>query len=98
MEDGRLGTLSRETLSSELDAVFFSLPEGAVSEPVESKIGFHLLWCEKIHRARALPFSKPRPRVKQLLEERSARNCQKAWIGERQRVRASGSRKIGVRL
>lgn len=98
MEDGRLGTLSRETLYSELDAVLFSLPEGAVSEPVESEMGFHLLWCEKIHRARALPFSKARARIKQLLEERSDRNCQKAWIAELQWVRASGSRKSGVPL
>ncbi len=98
MDDGRLGTLSRETLFSGLDAVLFALPEGAVSEPVESEMGFHLLWCEKIHRARALSFSKARPRIKQLLEERSARNCQKAWIAELKRARASGSRGVGVRL
>jgi peptidyl-prolyl cis-trans isomerase C len=91
MEEGRLGTLSRGRLYPELDAVLFSLPEGGISGPVESDMGFHLLWCEKIHRGVAPPFSKVRPRIRRLLEERAARNCQKAWISALQRSRSSES-------
>jgi peptidyl-prolyl cis-trans isomerase C len=91
MEEGRLGTLPRGRLYPELDAVLFSLPEGGISGPVESDMGFHLLWCEKIHRGVAPPFSKARPRIRQLLEERAARNCQKAWISALQRSRSSES-------
>jgi peptidyl-prolyl cis-trans isomerase C len=80
MEDGRLGTLPRGKLLPELDGVLFSLPEGGISPPVESEMGFHLLWCEKVHRGRTLPFSVARPRIRQLLEERAGRNCQKAFI------------------
>lgn len=89
MEDGRLGTLPRGRLYAELDAVLFSLAEGAISGPVESDMGFHLLWCEKIHRRVTLPFSKARPRIRQLLEARAARNCQKAWISALRRSRSS---------
>lgn len=80
MEDGRLGTLPRGKLYPELDAALFGLPEGGISTPVESEMGFHLLWCEKIHRERSVPFKKARGRIRELLEERAARNCQKAFI------------------
>ena len=85
IEEGRLGTLPRGRLYPELDAVLFSLPEGNISGTVESDMGFHLLWCEKIHRGVAPPFAEVRPRIRQLLEERAARNCQKAWISALQR-------------
>jgi len=79
-EDGRLGTLARGKLYPELDAVLFALPQGGISPPVESEMGFHLLWCEKVHHSRTLSFAKARPRIRQLLEERAGRNCQKAFI------------------
>jgi len=80
MEDGRLGTVARGKLYPELDSALFALPEGGISPPVESEMGFHLLWCEKVHRGRTLPFSKARGRIRALLEERAGRNCQKAFI------------------
>jgi peptidyl-prolyl cis-trans isomerase C len=89
MEDGRLGTVPRGRLYPELDAALFSMPVGAVSWPIETELGFHLVWCEKVHGARALPFSKVRPRIRQALEERAGRNCQKTYINELRRA-ASG--------
>ena len=90
MEDGRLGTVPRGQLYAELDAALFSLPEGSVSSPVESELGFHLVWCERIHRGRTLPFAKVRPRIRQLLDERAGRNCQKSWIAALKRARPGG--------
>lgn len=89
MQDGRLGTIPRGQLYPSLDAVLFEMEDDAVSTPVESEMGFHLLWCEKIHRAKTTPFSSARPRIRQLLEERGARNCQKHWIGELRAKRAA---------
>ena len=85
LEDGRLGTVVRGQLYPELDAVLFALQEGEVSGPVESELGFHLLWCERVRPQRSQPFSKLRPRIRRLLEERAGRNCQKAWIAELRR-------------
>ncbi len=92
MEDGRLGTLGRGQLYAELDVVLFALREGEVGDPVETELGFHLLWCEKIHPGRTQPFFKVRGRIRQLLEERAARNCQKAWIAELRLAAAHGGR------
>jgi peptidyl-prolyl cis-trans isomerase C len=86
LEDGRLGTVGRGQLYPELDAVLFALPEGAVSPVVESELGFHLLLCERIHPARTLPFHRVRERIRELLTERTRRNCQKAWIAQIRRA------------
>jgi peptidyl-prolyl cis-trans isomerase C len=91
IKGGHLGTLPRGRLYPELDAVLFSLPEGGIGGPVESDMGFHLLWCEKIYPKVASPFSKVRARIRQLLEDRAGRNCQKAWIAALQRSPSSGS-------
>jgi len=91
MKGGLLGTLPRGRLYPELDAVLFSLPEGAIGGPVESDMGFHLLWCEKIYPSVAAPFSKVRAQIRQLLEDRAGRNCQKVWIAALQRSASSGS-------
>jgi len=86
LKGGRLGTVGRGQLYPELDAVLFRLPEGAVSGAVESPIGFHLLLCERIHPARALPFPQAREPIRELLMERTRRNCQKAWIAQIRRA------------
>ncbi len=92
LQGGRLGTLPRGQLYASLDAVLFELSEGAVSGPVGSDVGFHLLWCEKVHRGHTWPFSKARSRIRQLLEERAGRHCQKAWLAELRRARFHSSR------
>jgi peptidyl-prolyl cis-trans isomerase C len=82
MEDGRLGTVARGQLYAELDAALFALAEGEVSRIVGSELGFHLLWCEKIHPGISMPFNKVRDQVRDVVEGRQRRNCQKAWIAE----------------
>lgn len=89
LEDGRLGEVRRGQLYPELDALLFRLDEGQVGGPVETELGFHLLWCERIHREQTLPFSKVRETIHQTLLDRRRRSCQKAWLAElRQAARA----------
>lgn len=85
LEGGKLGTLTRGQLYPELDAMLFSMQEGEISGVVESDVGFHVLWCEKVIAAKSVPLSKARPRIRQLLEERKRRNCQKNWLAELRR-------------
>jgi len=82
LEGGKLGNVRRGQLFPQLDSALFSLSEGSVSDVLETEVGFHLLWCEKIIPARAIPFSKAEPRIRVLLEERNRRNCQKAFISQ----------------
>jgi len=88
-EGGRLGTVPRGRLYAELDAVLFSLQEGEISGPIASEIGFHLLWCEDVRPGCSVPFAKARPRIRELLQQRAARDCQKTWLAELQRARAN---------
>ncbi len=80
MEGGSLGTIQRGTLYPELDMELFSMKQGQVSDVVESEMGFHLLYCEKIHKEKTAPLSRVYDKIRQNLDGRNRRTCQKAWI------------------
>lgn len=86
LEGGKLGVVKRGQLYPELEAMLFGMDEGEISEVVESEVGFHILWCEKVVRAKSIPLSKARPRIRTILEERKRRNCQKNWLAELRRA------------
>jgi peptidyl-prolyl cis-trans isomerase C len=80
LEDGRLGTVPRGQLYPALDAALFQLGAGQLSGILESPVGLHLLLCEQIQPARALPFSQARPRIREALEQRRRRDTQRTWL------------------
>ena len=80
LQDGLLGDVKRGDLYPELDAVLFQLAEGEVSDLIETEVGLHILLCEKIHEGRLVPLAKAEPRIRQTLEQRRRRACQKAWL------------------
>ena len=86
MEGGKLGDVKRGQLYQELDGVLFNMQEGEISDIVETELGLHILYCEKIKPAKRLPLSKAYPRIRQHLQERHQRNCQKAWLAKLQKV------------
>jgi len=90
LEDGKLGTLAPGHLYPGVDAALFALDEGAVSDIIESPVGFHLVLCERIQPARALAFNQVRGRIRSALEQRRRRDAQRTWIKElRERHRAA---------
>jgi nitrogen fixation protein NifM len=80
LQGGMLGIVPRGKLYPELDAVLFSIKAGEISEIVESEIGFHLVLCKQIQRAETLSLQKATPKIRQLMNERSRRTCQRAWL------------------
>ena len=88
MEDGRLGTLTRGRLYPELDAALFVLAEDEISGVLESEVGFHLLWCERIEPAGTVDLDQARPHIRTRLESQRRHDCQKAWIA---RLRRAGA-------
>ena len=90
MEGGALGDIVRGQLFPEVDAALFALPAGSISTPVESQMGFHILLCEGIEPARALPFRQVRARIRAALERRRRRAAQKAWLDSIAAPAASG--------
>lgn len=77
---GDLGTLVEGKLYPELDAALFTLKENEISPVVETEIGFHLIHCQKIIHAETLSLKKATPKIKQLMQERYRRNCQRTWL------------------
>lgn len=80
MHGGTIGRVARGKLYPELDAVLFALEEGAVSGPIESPLGFHLLRCERVVPAGPLPFDLVRERIAPLVAERKRRACLRAHL------------------
>lgn len=82
MEGGKLGEVQPGQLFPELDSLLFSMDEGEISEAVESEMGFHILWCEKIRPSKRVPLSLAQERIREILTQRRHRNCQKSWLKE----------------
>ena len=80
LQGGVLGIVPRGKLYPELDAVLFSLKVGAISDIVESEIGYHLLLCKQIQKAETLSLQKATPKIRQLMNDRSRQACQRAWL------------------
>ncbi len=55
LENGRLGWVSRGLLYPALDAALFALNAGQLSAPIETELGWHLLWCEAIRSPEPMP-------------------------------------------
>lgn len=77
---GELGTIVEGKLYPELDAALFMLKENEISAVVETEIGLHLIQCTKIMPAETLSLKKAAPKIKQLMQERYRRNCQRTWL------------------
>lgn len=80
LNGGALGTIVKGKLYPELDATLFALNENEISTVVETEIGFHLIQCQKIMRAETLSLKKATPKIRQLIQERYRRNCQRTWL------------------
>lgn len=80
IDGGKLGALVRGQIYPELDQVLFGLARGEIGPIVESEVGLHILWCERIDAGQQLPLSKVRGQIEQILTERKRRNCQKTWL------------------
>ncbi|MEW7993507.1 MAG: nitrogen fixation protein NifM [gamma proteobacterium symbiont of Clathrolucina costata] len=86
MEGGKLGEVKRGQLYPELDAMLFSMQENEISPVIASEMGYHILLCEMIQPAKRVPISKVKTKIREILEQRQSRNCQKAWLASLQKV------------
>ena len=80
MNGGQLGRVKRGQLYPELEEVAFALAPGAVSETVESPLGFHILQCVAIEASCELPFATVREKIRERIADSRRQSAQKAWI------------------
>ncbi|WP_299200725.1 nitrogen fixation protein NifM [uncultured Amphritea sp.] len=82
LHGGKIGEVERGQLYPELDEVLFTLPAGQISEPVQSSIGFHLLYCTEVNPPRTVPLEEVMPKLKASLRDRQQAIYQRQWIKE----------------
>ncbi|MGM0677533.1 SurA N-terminal domain-containing protein [Ectothiorhodospira marina] len=75
-EGGDLGYLQRGDLGSALDGVLFTMDEGEISQPVQTREGFHILRLTDIQPAESEPFEVVRDEVEQELRARQVESRQ----------------------
>ena len=88
LDGGKLGEVTAGKLYPELDTALFAMQEGQISDIVETEIGLHILYCERINKAIKVPLSRAKQRIRAILEQRQRRACQKAWLDKLQDERA----------
>ena len=80
VNEGKIGLVKAGQLYPELDAVLFQLPERGFSQITRSPMGFHLLWCEKIHVAAPMPLSEAVPKIIEAQLQQAKKKLQKQWL------------------
>lgn len=80
MNGGLLGSVPRGQLYAELEAAAFALPAAALSAPVESELGWHLIRCDAINAERQSQLAEVRQTIREHLEQQRRGMCQKSWI------------------
>lgn len=80
MNGGLLGRLPKGELYPELEEVAFNLKCGEISQPVESELGWHILYCETIHQAGNVPFKEVQQKLKDQLQQRYDKICLRTWL------------------
>lgn len=85
MHGGLIGTVEKGKLYAELETHLFNMKEGEISLPIESGMGYHILYCGKIDSPRQVPIEEVLPKVRDSLEQRQRSKFQREWIAERMR-------------
>lgn len=80
MNNGELGLVEKGKLHPELDETLFQMDEDSISEIVESEIGLHLLWCEKIIPGHIVNFEQAQDKIIEQHMNVAKKHKQKAWI------------------
>lgn len=80
LNGGELGSIVPGKLFPELDKALFKLKEHQISGVVETEIGLHLIQCQKIVPAETVSLKRAAPKIKQVMQERYRRNCQRTWL------------------
>jgi peptidyl-prolyl cis-trans isomerase D len=73
---GALGQIARGDLDQILETVIFSLPSGLISQPVRTRLGWHLVEVTDIEPSRTQPFEEVRDEVERDLRDRRAEQRQ----------------------
>ena len=77
---GELLTVHRGDLAPEIEAAAFSLPAGAVSPPIRTESGYHLIKVEQVQAESVAPFAEVRDSIREQLFQEKFEAKRKDWL------------------
>jgi len=81
-DGGAMGWIAQGDLMPELDTALFSVPVGSVSEPIQTRLGFHLVKVEERRTASDLSVADANRAVYQRLYQQKFEAAMKRWLTE----------------
>jgi len=72
-ENGELGLITRGFMPKEFDKVAFTIKEGEISKPIETKFGYHIIEVIEKHGENITPYEKVRDFIRKYLQEEVTR-------------------------
>src|SRR3989338_6540907 len=81
-DGGRMDWVASGELLPELDQALFGLPVGSISEPIQTRLGFHLLKIEERRPSSELSVTEANRTVTQQLYQQKFEAAMKRWLGE----------------
>jgi parvulin-like peptidyl-prolyl isomerase len=93
---GDLGWITKREATGEFEKVF-SLSEGEVSEPLQSKFGYHLMRVTKIVPERPLDFEDAKEAIRKQLTEKKQRDARALWVKKLREASSVQISNAGVR-
>lgn len=80
MNNGLLGLVEKGQLHPPLDDALFQMAPGTISDPIETEVGLHLLYCQRIDPEHRVPFRKAKQVILEQHKNRAQSEYKKAWI------------------
>lgn len=80
LDGGNLGWVSPGLLFESLDKVLFQLPAQSISEPVESPMGLHILYCREIRPAAPLSPDEALASIRRQFQAKIQKQHQRLWL------------------
>ncbi|MDO6406660.1 nitrogen fixation protein NifM [Pantoea phytobeneficialis] len=80
LEGGRMGWISRGLLFPELESVLFAMKPNGVSHPIETQLGWHLLWCEMIRPPAPMEQNAALTQVRTILTRQNQQQWLRQWL------------------
>ena len=81
-DGGRMEWVAQGELLPELDQALFRLPVESISEPIQTRLGFHLLKVEERRAAAELPVTEANRTVTLQLYQQKFEEAMKRWLNE----------------
>lgn len=82
LEEGKLGDIQQGQLYPELDSILFQMQAKQISDPIKTRIGYHLLLCEAIKPGKHLLLEDVSGRIREILQARHRRHRQREWLNQ----------------